>query len=486
MDSASLATKLFVFACVLPSPAWGQVIAHWRLQDKAAGQIASVIADTGPNNIIGTAFGNPIYTATGGCNSIGLLFDGVNDRIQIPDSPVFAISGSMTVEAWVREDRFVSGCCNGMQIVMRADDRPSLDPWQMGVGPNGVIAFAVTDALDRSSTVVSSTPLPSGVMVHVAAVLDDSANQLRFYMNGVLTGAVGTLIRPMTTLTGPNPGIGIGNVQSGTYSQHFAGVIDEVRITAAALTPDQFLYSATAPNITDHPTSTTFAPGANATFSVTATGGNLSFAWRHDGVPLTDDSRIQGAHSQTLTINNLTPADQGEYDCVVSAGCGGTIVSNSAALSCKPVIATQPPLFTTPRTGMTLAVEVPPGAKYTFRWRQNGQSLFNLPGLLAGVTTPTLTLLSNDPSLRGTYDCVLTNVCGSTTSRPTSLCAGDLDGNRLVDDADFSIFALAYDMLDCADPSMLAGCPADLNGDGFVDDADFQVFVVAYDTLLCS
>lgn len=486
MDSARIATTLVLCASIIPSAAWGQVIAHWRLQDKAADQVASVIADIGPNKIVGTAFGSPVYTATGGCDSVGLLFDGINDRIQIPDSPVFAISGSMTVEAWVREDRFVSGCCNGMQIVMRADDRPSLDPWQMGVGPNGVIAFSVTDALDRSSTVVSSTRLPRGVMVHVAAVLDDSANQLRFYMNGVLTGSVGTLIRPMKTLTGTNPGIGIGNVQSNTYNQYFAGVIDEVRITAAALTPDQFLFSALAPSITDHPMSANLAPGADATFSLTATGSNLTFAWRRDGVPIADDPRIQGARSQTLTITNLTPADQGEYDCVVSADCGGTIVSNSAALSCKPLIVTQPPLFTTPRAGMTLAVATPPGARYTYRWRQNGQSLFNLPGLLAGVTTPTLTILSNDPSLRGNYDCVLTNVCGTTASRPTSLCAGDLNGNRLVDDGDFSIFALAYDVLDCADPSMPADCLADLDGDGFVDDADFQVFVVAYDTLLCS
>jgi hypothetical protein len=54
-----------------------------------------------------------------------------------------------------------------------------------------------------------------------------------------------------------------------------------------------------------------------------------------------------------------------------------------------------------------------------------------------------------------------------------------------VDDLDFLIFVVAYDILDCADPSMPAGCPSDLNGDGVVDDLDFQVFVVAYNLLLC-
>lgn len=64
-------------------------------------------------------------------------------------------------------------------------------------------------------------------------------------------------------------------------------------------------------------------------------------------------------------------------------------------------------------------------------------------------------------------------------------CPCDLNHDGLVEDADFSIFVVAYNTLDCADPSMPAGCPADFNGDNVVDDADFSVFVVAYNTLLC-
>jgi hypothetical protein len=69
--------------------------------------------------------------------------------------------------------------------------------------------------------------------------------------------------------------------------------------------------------------------------------------------------------------------------------------------------------------------------------------------------------------------------------QPPAPCAGDLNGDNQVDDADFSLFAGAYNILDCADPSMPAGCPADLNGDGFVDDADFVIFLAAYNELVC-
>ncbi|MFO0861106.1 MAG: hypothetical protein U0570_11150 [Phycisphaerales bacterium] len=64
-------------------------------------------------------------------------------------------------------------------------------------------------------------------------------------------------------------------------------------------------------------------------------------------------------------------------------------------------------------------------------------------------------------------------------------CTGDLNGDGLVDDADFSIFAGAYNLLDCADALMPAGCPADLNSDALVNDDDFVLFVAGYNDLVC-
>ncbi|MFO0860379.1 MAG: M12 family metallo-peptidase [Phycisphaerales bacterium] len=64
-------------------------------------------------------------------------------------------------------------------------------------------------------------------------------------------------------------------------------------------------------------------------------------------------------------------------------------------------------------------------------------------------------------------------------------CPADLNGDGMVEDGDFVIFAAAYNILDCSDPAMPSGCPADLNADEFVDDTDFVVFVGAYNELLC-
>ena len=68
---------------------------------------------------------------------------------------------------------------------------------------------------------------------------------------------------------------------------------------------------------------------------------------------------------------------------------------------------------------------------------------------------------------------------------PFNPCPADFNGDLFVEDADFVIFASAYEVLACADASMPAGCPADLNGDQFVDDTDFVLFSDAYSLFVC-
>jgi len=64
-------------------------------------------------------------------------------------------------------------------------------------------------------------------------------------------------------------------------------------------------------------------------------------------------------------------------------------------------------------------------------------------------------------------------------------CPADLNSDGQVDDSDFVLFATAYNILDCTDPTMPAGCRSDINADHFVDDSDFVLFAAAYDQLIC-
>ncbi|MFN9978111.1 MAG: hypothetical protein ACK58T_50205, partial [Phycisphaerae bacterium] len=61
-------------------------------------------------------------------------------------------------------------------------------------------------------------------------------------------------------------------------------------------------------------------------------------------------------------------------------------------------------------------------------------------------------------------------------------CKGDLNNDNQVDDADFSLFAVAHDDL-LSPAGTYTG--ADLTGDAVCDDIDFQQFIQFYDTLVC-
>ncbi len=115
-----------------------------------------------------------------------------------------------------------------------------------------------------------------------------------------------------------------------------------------------------------------------------------------------------------------------------------------------------------------------------YQWRLNNEDILNANG-------PSYTVTDASEDDEGIYDCFITNDFGDATSEGASLqlCDADLDCSDLVDDSDFTIFVFAYNILDCADPSMPAGCSADFNRDGLVDDADFVTFVGAYNELLC-
>lgn len=84
--------------------------------------------------------------------------------------------------------------------------------------------------------------------------------------------------------------------------------------------------------------------------------------------------------------------------------------------------------------------------------------------------------------IRPLADGVTFTSCAQSDYQP---CPSDLDWSRVVDDADFAIFAAAHDLANCADPAMPVDCPADLNLDGVVDSEDFVQLLAGYDEMIC-
>lgn len=101
----------------------------------------------------------------------------------------------------------------------------------------------------------------------------------------------------------------------------------------------------------------------------------------------------------------------------------------------------------------------------------------------AGTYQVVYTIATSDQNLPGAI--ALPSLTLTVLGTIQASCPGDLNGDQYVDDADFVIFAAAYELLDCTDPGMPAGCPSDLNADLYVDDSDFVMFAAAYEALIC-
>lgn len=174
----------------------------------------------------------------------------------------------------------------------------------------------------------------------------------------------------------------------------------------------------------------------------------------------------------------------------------GDTSNNTAAyvaVPCNPVFIQSPDTQTTCLLGTVPLRAAAIGAgNLTYQWRRNGTPLSDGIGpsgaVIAGSATANMIIAGFNYPDEGLYDVLITGDCGQAASAAATItvCASDLNCDNVVNDSDFTVFASAYNLLDCLDPAMPVGCPADINRDGFVDDTDFVIFVVAYDQLLCS
>ncbi|MBS1807706.1 MAG: hypothetical protein JST84_05905 [Acidobacteria bacterium] len=161
--------------------------------------------------------------------------------------------------------------------------------------------------------------------------------------------------------------------------------------------------------INAHPTNQTVCVNGSVTFSVTATGTNLTYQWRKNGSP------IPGANSNSYTINSAIAGDAGNYDVVITGACGN-ITSNAATLTVNSSVAiTAQPVNQTVCANNTATFSViATGTNLTYQWRKNGAPI-------NGATSNSFTIASVTLADAANYEVVITSACGNVTSNPVSL-----------------------------------------------------------------
>jgi gliding motility-associated-like protein len=167
----------------------------------------------------------------------------------------------------------------------------------------------------------------------------------------------------------------------------------------------------TPPVITAQPADALACANGTAQFEVTATGVNLTYQWRVNGV------NIPGALAATLALTGIVRTDDGNrYDVVITGSCGN-ITSNGATLTVQtpPAITQQPVAATACENGNAQFTVVSTGTGLTYQWRVGG---VNIPG----ATASTLALSNVARTDNGnSYDVVITGSCGTLTSNRAML-----------------------------------------------------------------
>lgn len=166
--------------------------------------------------------------------------------------------------------------------------------------------------------------------------------------------------------------------------------------------------------ITTQPQGAAQCEATTASFSVIATGTNLSYQWQLDG------QNLSGQTFQNLNVNGLTQADEGDYTCIVTGGCG-VETSDAATLVVKdPAAITSTVSDFTECEGEDVIFSVgATGDDLTYAW-------IDQSGYISGETAATLELTNVQSADAGSYTVEVTGICGATV-----VDAGDLTVNAL-------------------------------------------------------
>ncbi len=166
--------------------------------------------------------------------AMALLFDGIDDYIGVAEPSALgslAMSDALTLEAWVYPQPLSDGVSSGVIISKEGE-------FWLARNASGMLEYALANTTPGWATIETGVSIAEDTWSHLALVYDNSLMQdnVVIYVNGVLQytaeagGSIGDFHTDMNELR-------IGSRQfddTNNTSQHFSGVIDNVRVWSVA------------------------------------------------------------------------------------------------------------------------------------------------------------------------------------------------------------------------------------------------------------
>jgi N-acetylneuraminic acid mutarotase len=305
----------------------------------------------GPRYGLGAAAVNGKIYAIGGYDSTGgyltrvEAYDTVSNiwttRASMPSAHYGALVGAINGKVYVAGGSDSSGPISVTHIY-----DPATDSWTTGSpapfasGGNGTVLggklFSIgavegqqgTYAYDPSSDSWSTNFTLMPTARHDLGVAADDVTHRIFAVggwNGNYVSALEIFTTPGDiTWSSSNPAI--AGISTTGLAAGLSNGVTTISAASGAIIGSTTLTVVVSPTISAQPMNATAEPGGCVTFSVSASGGALSYQWRLNG------TNIVGATNATLMQCNITTAQSGAYSVVVS-NVAGTTNSSAATLS---------------------------------------------------------------------------------------------------------------------------------------------------------
>lgn len=200
---------------------------------------------------------------------------------------------------------------------------------------------------------------------------------------------------------------------------------NQYRVTVSNLCPSTVTSAAAgisvtpAPVLTLQPADASVCLNGNATFTVAATGSNLTYQWQvstdngQTFANISDGALYSGTATATLSLIGATPAlNNNRYRAIIGSGTCNPGTSQAALLSTSALQAVSIQVAQnglTPATPSVITSSVMPAGNYSYQWSQNA-------GLLAGATASSIIVTVNN---LGTYALTATDVNGCSITSNT-------------------------------------------------------------------
>ena len=315
---------------------------------------------------------------------------------------------------WFYNSTLLAGATNGALMLNMVQTTNSGNYFAVvtnvaGSATSSVVALTVM--IPPSFTVQPTNQIiVAGSNVTINVLASGTAPKVQWYSNNVsLSGAT-------------NMSLTFANVSTNYTGNYFAvstNLVGSATSSVAALTV------LVRPAITQQPASQVAGTGSSVTFGVTATGSQLSYQWRSNGV------NVAGANATNLTLNAVQTNYSGNYSVTIT-NLVGSVTSSVAVLAvyAPPMIVVQPTNQIAVAGSNVMASVVATGTQLTFKWYSNNV-------LLAGAVSPSLLFPNASTNISANYKVVVANPVGAVTSAVAALSVLDplldTDGDNLTD-----------------------------------------------------